>query len=342
MRKRRDPNSCQPLASDRALSVYTELLRKVHGLESSSGCASGGGQRGKEMSPALTQGDEEEEGRGGRGRPTDRGALPGPRPATRSRRRGASGAQPTRPRGRGAQGAEPGAGATHRSTPSPAAAAAPGATSPRRRGVAVAAAAAAGVWSSRRRRRRHKQHRPPRLSTTAPAAQAARPRARALPPLRAPSPALAGRARALASPPPAGAAVDAAGSSPPFARGARRAPRSRPRPLPRRRSVCSHAPPGPPGSGAARPTAPCACPPCSPASGAPGAAHPPARAQTALLPGPRPASAPLPGRRGHRGRAPSVPVRRDARAPLGSTAHLLWFPLRFNLSLALGFGVFIL
>lgn len=54
-----DPNSCHPLAKEGALSSY--FPREVRGVESSSVCASGGGERGKEMSP-LSPGEDEEEG----------------------------------------------------------------------------------------------------------------------------------------------------------------------------------------------------------------------------------------------------------------------------------------
>lgn len=240
MQKRGGPNSCHPSPLIAPfLSTVNFCARRT--AQNRPRCASGGGARGKEINPALTLGEEEEEGKEGRGRRITRGpsyvrtrgelgprvprsdhtlrSAAGPAGAQPTHRRGRLGGSETRAsepveRGYSPQHAEP-SSSTTRGHIFAAAAGSPPAP------PQVSGAAAAAVSSRIGRHRRHGQDRtPPSVTsrTRRPGCLAARTRApatpRPLPPLLPPR-----EPRTRTRPRPAAGTVDAtpsclAGSSP--------------------------------------------------------------------------------------------------------------------------------
>lgn len=223
VQKRGGPNSCHPSPLIAPfLSTVNFCARRT--AQNRPRCASGGGARGKEINPALTLGEEEEEGKEGRGRRITRGpsyvrtrgelgprvprsdhtlrSAAGPAGAQPTHRRGRLGGSETRAsepveRGYSPQHAEP-SSSTTRGHIFAAAAGSPPAP------PQVSGAAAAAVSSRIGRHRRHGQDRtPPSVTsrTRRPGCLAARTRAPATPrPLPPPSPA-ARAAHAHSSPP---------------------------------------------------------------------------------------------------------------------------------------------
>lgn len=240
VQKRGGPNSCHPSPLIAPfLSTVNFCARRT--AQNRPRCASGGGARGKEINPALTLGEEEEEGKEGRGRRITRGpsyvrtrgelgprvprsdhtlrSAAGPAGAQPTHRRGRLGGSETRAsepveRGYSPQHAEP-SSSTTRGHIFAAAAGSPPAP------PQVSGAAAAAVSSRIGRHRRHGQDRtPPSVTsrTRRPGCLAARTRApatpRPLPPLLPPR-----EPRTRTRPRPAAGTVDAtpsclAGSSP--------------------------------------------------------------------------------------------------------------------------------
>lgn len=230
VQKRGAPNSCQPSP------LIAPFLSTVNFCVSCTAqnlprCASGGGVRGKEINPALTLGEEEEEGKEGRRRRITLGpflrshperagparpALWRPSPERRRASRGAAHTPAGAPRGGETRASEPGerghspqlaepSSRTTRGNISAAAAGSPPAP------PQVSRAAAAAVTGRIGRHRRHGQDRtPPSVTsrTRRPGCLAARTRApatpRPLPPLLPPR-----EPRTRTRPRPAAGTVDA-------------------------------------------------------------------------------------------------------------------------------------